>query len=443
MRIPVLFDQSGAHIPLAGDPLASPVTGSPEQLAAAVRAAQARLRAAPLDHIIGICDAAGEAWVQPGNPVAKTLSSHALGFLPLWLRRGNLESICDAALRGNRAANDGFVPINAHDKRLHRAQPRGLVVHWLAGNVPLLGMISVVQGLLAKNANLLKVSRQNAGMLPYFLDALRQVQYKLPSGEVIAGSLLTDAVCAVYSPSDHLEAARALSLLADIRVAWGGREAVEAIMNLPRRFGTEDIIFGPKLSFEVVGAEVLADEKTARTIATRVAQDTVALEQRGCNSPHTVFVERGGSIAPTAFAALLAGELGSLAARVPLAAVSPQESFQVLGFRAEYDMRGEAWYGDTVSWTVLYSEDDRGLASPCYVRTLSVRPVDDIFEVVPFCSVNTQSAGLAVTDRRLALADALTAHGVERCPKPGSMSLYDLPWDGMYPIDRMVRWVSA
>ena len=55
-----------------------------------------------------------------------------------------------------------------------------------------------------------------------------------------------------------------LSALADVRVAWGGREAVEAIMNLPRRFGTEDIVFGPKTSFVVVGAEKLSGEAEGR-----------------------------------------------------------------------------------------------------------------------------------------------------------------------------------
>src|SRR5271157_2875370 len=99
-----------------------------------------------------------------------------------------------------------------------------------------------------------------------------------------------------------------LSTAADLRVAWGGREAVEAIMNLPRRFGTEDIVFGPKTSFVVVGAERLSEEAEARKTATLVARDTVALGQRGCNSPHTIFVERGGALSAEAFAALLSEE---------------------------------------------------------------------------------------------------------------------------------------
>jgi hypothetical protein len=441
MKIYVLFDECGRHIEPDGDPENCPLEASPDRLVNELRLAQERLRSTPIDDLIGLCDAASRAWTQPGNEVARMLGNLALGFLPLWLRRTNLETLVAQALRGDAGAIDGFVPLPRSNQRQHRAQPRGLLVHWVAGNVPLLGMISVIQGLLTKNANLVKVSRQNAGILPYFLSALADVRYRRPDGTEIAGTLLTDAVRAIYADREDAAGA-ALSALADVRVAWGGREAVEAIMNLPRRFGTEDIVFGPKTSFVVVGAEKLTDQAEARKAATRVARDAVALGQRGCNSPHTIFVERGGSLTPEVFAGLLGEELGRAAGQVP-SDIAPQEAFQILTWRAEYDMRGEAWYGDGVRWSVFFSDDDRGLATPCYGRTLFVRPVDDVFEVAALCSINTQTAGLALGERRLKLAEALTARGVERCPEVGQMSLYEAPWDGMYPMDRMVRWVSA
>lgn len=441
MKIFVLFDEKGRHIEPTGNPENCPVETSPDRLVSQLKAGQDRLRAASVDDLIGLCDAAGQTWTQPGNDVARMVGSLAIGFLPLWLRRGNLEPLVAQALRGDRGAIDGFVPLAQGNGRRHRAQPRGLLVHWVAGNVPLLGMISVIQGLLTKNANLVKVSKQNAGILPYFLAELGKVRYRRPDGKEIAGTLLTDAVRAIYTDREDA-AAKALSTLADVRIAWGGREAVEAIMNLPRRFGTEDIVFGPKTSFVVVGAEKLSGEVGARQIAALVARDTVALGQRGCNSPHTVFVERGGALEPAAFAAMLGEELDRVTKHAP-PDVAPQEAFQILGWRAEYDMRGQAWYGDGVRWSVFYSEEDRGLATPCYGRTLFVQPVNDVFDVAALCSVNTQTAGLALGERRLKLAEALTANGVERCPDVGRMALYDAPWDGMYPMDRMVRWVSA
>jgi hypothetical protein len=419
------------------------VRATPDELAAALRMSQERLRGVPIDGILGLLDAAGQVWVQPGHPAARTLAGLSMGFLPLWLRRHSMEVLCDLGLRGNRCAVDRFVPVPPGARILHRAQPRGLLVHWLAGNVPLLGMISIVQGLLGKNANLVKVAHRNAGVLPFFLDALSRVAYTLSNGERIEGRVLTDAVRVVYLSREDTESARAMSLLADLRVAWGGREAVEAIMNLPRRFGTEDLIFGPKTSFAIVGAEALAGEAAARRAARMAALDTVALEQRGCNSPHTVFVERGGGVSPAGFAALVGEELRAACQRLPAPALTVPEAFEVVGLRAEYDMRGEAWYGKDVTWTVVFSDDDRGLAPQVYGRTLFVRPVGDVFDVVPLCSVGTQTAGLAVGERRLRLADALTARGVERCPELGRMSLYESPWDGVYVIDRMVRWVSA
>jgi hypothetical protein len=409
-----------------------PLAPGPASAASRLRAAQDRLRAAPLSDLIGLCDAAGQAWVQPGSETARTIARLGMGFLPLWLRRANLEPLMDQSLRGDRRAVDQFVSSNG---RNCRAQPRGLLVHWVAGNVPLLGMISVIQGLLTKNANLVKLPRQDAGVLPYFLSALERVRYRRPDGTEISGALLTDAVAAIHA--EHQDAA-ALSALADVRIAWGGREAVEAIMNLPRRFGTEDIIFGPKVSFVVVGAEV-----TTPRVASLIARDTVALGQRGCNSPHTVFVERGGALDPQAFASLLGEELRRAAQSAPTD-VTAREAFEILGWRAEYDMRGQAWHGGGVRSSVFYSDDDRGLATPCYGRTLFVRPVDNVMDVAALCSVNTQTAGLALGEqRRLEVAEALTARGVERCPEVGRMSLYEAPWDGMYPMDRMVRWVSA
>jgi hypothetical protein len=441
MKIHILFDRSGRHIDPGGDPETCPVETGPDRLVKELREGQERLRASPVEDLIGLCDAAGRAWILPGNDVARLVGNLAIGFLPLWLRRANLEGLVELALRGDRGAIDGFVPQARASQRLHRAQPRGLLVHWVAGNVPLLGMISVIQGLLTKNANLVKVSRQNAGVLPYFLSALSKMTYRRPDGREISGRLLTDAVQAIYTDREDAAGA-ALSGLADLRVAWGGREAVEAIMNLPRRFGTEDIVFGPKTSFVVVGAEKLNEEAEGRRAAMLVARDTIALDQRGCNSPHTVFVERGGAVKPNAFAALLGEELERASRQAP-SDVAPRESFQILGWRAEYDMKGEAWYSKGLRWSVFYSDEDRGLATPCYGRTLFVRPVNDVFDVTAFCSINTQTAGLALGDRRLKLADALTGQGVERCPEVGQMSLYESPWDGMYPMDRMVRWVSA
>ncbi len=335
------------------------------------------------------------------------------------------------------------MPLAENDPLMVRAQPRGLAVHWVAGNVPVLGLLSVVQAMLAKNANLVKVARNRPGMLPYLLAALAEATYTNACGETLSGRILTDAAAVIYAGREDHEAACELSRVADVRIAWGGREAIEAIVNLPRRYGTEDIVFGPKLSLAIVGAERLADDDSARRAAAAIAADASAFDQQGCNSPHTVFVERGGHVTPAEFARRLGEAMEAESRHSPLAEVGPAEAMNVLAVRTEYAMRGQCHHSRGIQWAVVYSDDDHGLAEPCYLRTLFVRAVDDIFDVAAFCSSQTQTAGLAVDARRHDLADALTARGVERCPAVGAMRIYDAPWDGLFAMDRLVRWVSG
>lgn len=443
MKRYLLFDADGSHVgpddlPDKGRPI-----DSLEPIVARIRQGQQALRKVAIADLIGLCDAASKAWIQPDHPLAKTIRERELGFLPLWMRRTHLADLCRRSLRGRAECADRFVAIDDGDKTLLRAQPRGLVAHWVAGNVPVLGMLSLLQSFLCKNANLLKVSKTSTGILPHLLDGFSGVTYTNPDGVTVHGQLLRDAVAVVYFDRNDDEAARTLSTLADVRVAWGGREAVEAIMNLPRRFGTEDIVFGPKTSFALVSTERLADEETAKQVAAAVAQDASAFDQQGCNSPHTVFIEKGAAVSPARFAKLLADAMETVARRSPIGLVQPAQMMEVLGVRTEYDMRAEAYYSSGAGWTVVYADEDRGLADPCYLRTLFVRPVDDAFDVVPYCSVNTQTVGLAIDGRRLELADALTAAGVERCPDVGKMRLYEAPWDGLFPMERLVRWVTT
>ncbi len=443
MNLHLLFDHEGPRIGPEKGYEAAPLLPGLEPLVARLRAAQERLRAVALDDLLGLCDAAARSWTQPGDPMADFIRQNRLGFLPLWLRRANLQTLAQRSLRGLPEALDRFVPLGERDPLMIRAQPRGLVVHWVAGNVPVLGFLSLVQAMLCKNANLAKVSRNRPGMLPHLLAALSASAYTNARGETFSGRLLTDSMAVVYAGRRDEAAARELSRLADVRVAWGGREAVEAIINLPRRYGTEDIVFGPKLSFAIVAAERLANQDLARRTAAAIAADACAFDQQGCNSPHTVFVERGGPIAPVEFARLLGEAMETESRRMPLDEVDPADAMHVLGVRTEYAMRGEAYYSRDMQWAVVYSDEDQGLAEACYLRTLFVRAVDDIFAVAEFCSSQTQTAGLAVDDRRRALADALTARGVERCPAIGAMRIYDAPWDGLFAMDRLVRWVSC
>jgi hypothetical protein len=69
--------------------------------------------------------------------------------------------------------------------------------------------------------------------------------------------------------------------------------------------------------------------------AAAIAADACAFDQQGCNSPHTIFVERGGPIAPAEFARLLGEAMEAESRRAPLQEVDPADAMNTLGVRTE------------------------------------------------------------------------------------------------------------
>jgi len=332
-----------------------------------------------------------------------------------WVKE--LPDLLDRSVRGSRYSLDRFVDGLA-------AFPRGVVCHWLSGNVPLLGAISVLQALVTKNASIVKLPSHDRHFLPALLDEMRGVSTDV-DGERILASVATQAM----ERDDPRQ--RDLSLAADVRVAWGGAEAIDHVSCLPKRPYAEDLFFGPRTSFAIVGKERASD-----SVAHRAAVDLQQLEQRGCNSPHTLFVERGGERSPREFAERVAAAMRG----APSIEVAAGRTGELLALRADYKIKGAAFCPDDMGWSVLYSEEE-GLADPVYHRTLFVRSFDDLLDLVNLCSRQTQTVGLALAPERSSeLAYRLMGRGVDRCPPVGEMALYATPWDGLFPLDRLVRY---
>lgn len=375
---------------------------------------QEYLQSLSIDEILDWFEAASCPWLDRSHPLH---TKYDLTYLLHWSR--SLRSTLDTSLRESRYTLDGVVDGLA-------CFPRGVVVHWLAGNVPMLGMLSLLQALFTKNASLVKLPSTSPQMIPDLLASLAET-----STEVDGERLLKSVATLSLDREDPRQ--KELSLAADVRIAWGGQEAVDAIRSLPCAAHCQDLIFGPRTSFAVVGAE----EATGK-IAGRVAYDVCQLQQRGCNSPHTLFVERGGGVSPEEFAACVAEGMEQHATR-PLDLAAGQVG-ALLALRAEHEMEGGAFYPGGMGWSVLYSEE-KGLAEPAHYRTLFVRPIDSVEEVVACCSAKTQTVGLALSPgRHKRLAYQLMQRGVDRCPPVGQMTLYDSPWDGFFVMDRLVRW---
>ena len=446
-EIRLLCGPDGNHV--AGDlfsPVALeqlPAVDNLDGLAGRLRQGREKLDAYSIDDLIALVAGAAKRWADPNSPLVP-LRQQGLLFLTSWCEAGSFRAMADRSLHGQRGLMDGFRALAGSNRRLMRAQPRGLVAHWLAGNVPLLGMLALAQSIVTRNANILKAASSFSRVLPALLDGFRGLEVRCVDGRVLKGDDVLASIAVVYFPREHSAAAEQMSALADVRLAWGGREAIESILNLPKRYGTEDVIFGPKLSFMVVGREALANPRLLRRAARQAATDASVFDQYACASPHTIFVEKGGAVSPREFAAALAAEMGKALIRIPKGPVDAGTAAKVESLRMRYEFTGELWRSGGTEWTVLYDEEaDKGLAEPCYSRAITVRAIDDILAAAQFAHKGIQTVGTALTGpRKLAFASAASARGVERFPDLGRMTFFDSPWDGLFPMDRLVKWVT-
>lgn len=394
----------------------------------------------PLECLIGLIDLARKEWQQ--IPELQRYRNVGLNFLVNWASPARLQKLLDASLRGKRGHIDMFLKRDDILTSSQRAYPVGLVSHWLAGNVPLLGMFALIQSILTKNVNLVKVPSGSVEVISLVLRSFARLKYTSPGGHTISGSDLLETIAVVYFDRNEHKVASVFSEAADARIAWGGGEAVKSISALPKKYNCQDIMFGPKLSSMVITSEVLDDPKHLRKTLKKAAIDASAFDQFACASPHTIYVQSGLEVTAEQFAHKLSEAMDKILNRLPIDTPDAPQAQKMRAKIALHDFIGRSWYDEGLRWAVLYSSELE-MDSPTYWRTVTVREVKNIEDIYIYFNSDIQTVGLAGNSRqKLEVAHELQRRGVVRCPDIGMMTHFDSPWDGMFLADRLVRWGS-
>ena len=330
-----------------------------------------------------------------------------------------------------------------------RALGPELLVHVWAGNVPALPMWSFVSGLLVKAGSIGKVASAEPVFATLFAQLLAEVEPRW-----------ADCFAVVWWPSgdaDLLSTERTAFALADVVLAYGGNEALQA-MQTRVPVTTRFLPHGHKLSFGMVSAAALSVHKGPGA-ARQAALDVVRYDQQGCYSPHVFYVQRGGPLSPQDFAHHLANELAALQHKLPRRALSLEEAAQVGAWREAHEFAAlNAAKPDNANLTVLGHADalstvvfsDRPLplrAGPLN-RNVLVVAVDTLDEVMPLIAPQRdylQTVGLAAApEALLPLGQALGQAGVTRICALGAMTAPEAGWhhDGRFSLLDLVRMVD-
>jgi hypothetical protein len=417
------------------------------EVARKLRAAGEELRDLPAASVTAALGRVGERFLDPADPIRV----RALELLPV---HSGLSPAMAAAVLDGMAADwtvsrlaelvrtelgdpavlDRFVPMR-HGRV--RASGPELCFQVVSGSVPGVGATALLRSLLVKAPTLLKPGRGDT-VLPVLM--ARALRDEPPA--------IANAAAVVYWPggSEALEDAALAS--ADAVVVYGGDEAVRSLRG--RAPATARFVAYPnRVGVGVVGRESLAPGHLHRT-ASEVAGAVAFFDQRGCVSPHVVFVEEGGAVTPGLFARELADAMGRIEEHLPGGALDTVEAAALHQLRGTAELISASgvgaalYHGGAATWTVVF--DPRAeLDAACVGRVVRVRPVPDALEVATRLAPlrgRLQTAGVAGCEGRLeAVAESLARVGVIRVA-PFSAVPFPPPWwhhDGEGPLNTLLR----
>lgn len=383
----------------------------------------------PIEDILDFIEEFGNSISSNSNANFASTSKHISEFLS----KSNLKQELNLALRGNFTILDQFVKLENGGEKLYHVQPRGLTVHWIAGNVDELGIFSIIQSLITKNVSLIKAPSNFENLLK-IINLL-----KATNTSKLSGNDIVETLSVIYLDKNDEENQTLISEEADVRIIWGGLDAVSKIISLPKKSFCEDIVFGPKYSYAIIDEESISDSN----LPVKLAFDISMFDQNACSSPHTIFVETSDKEILHSFGKELSLAMEKVNKIIPKQPISESKSMEIHEIRSENEFSGTVISSKDTSWTIIIS-DDSELAKPHFSRVIFIKPISDAMSLATTTTKKIQTVGVMMNKKkRLELIDKLTLRGGDRSPSIGEMSTYENPWDGMFILDRLVRWIST
>lgn len=378
---------------------------------------------------------------------------------------------------------DGFVdppagggaPMGGGVRRARlRAQGDRVALHICAGSVPGVSTTSLVRSLLVKSPVLLKPGRGDRVLPSLFLEGLEA-----------ADPHLARAVRVRYWAGGDPPLEEAVLDRVDRVVVYGSDETVGRIRHRTP-VATPVVAYHHRISAAFVGPEALEAPQLER-VCRDLARAASTFDQRGCVSPHRVWVQ-GSPPRIRELAEALAKAMEEERRVVPPGPTDPSLAARVHQVRGTAELRGGAagrdaggggvWSGPGVSWTVVEEGARDPLPPGVGLRTLAVRPLPrnlpdgaadgrgresqggrgrssdgdlpgsrygPLVQALAGVRSHLQTAGIAGFGRdEPAVADALARAGFTRICPLEEVAFPPAWWhhDGAGPLRRLIRWVE-
>ncbi len=426
-----------------------PVTATDiEATAADLRASGPTLAAMTTAAIAERIGKAAAAWLEPESVYmerAANLAPEHTGFSPEmihWSLTELMRRLTPRSLMALVAAELGSVePFQA--PRSHGSEPcqvtgnpPKLITQVLAGTVPPVGVEAIVLALLARGPLLLKTASEEPVISRLFLASLREYAPDL-----------AEHVAVLTWKGGETDLDEAACRAADIVAAYGGDESVNALLSLCR-FPTRFYGYGHRVSFAVIGPSSYGGPASLNQAVEDVALDACAYDQRGCMSPHCVFVSLEAPWSPEEFARrLFEHGFPKVALRLPRGRISDETAAAIHQARGVAEFTAAACYWNEHSMVTLQSET-KFVPSPGG-RTIHVVPYESAERLLSAISPlqgAISTVGLAIDSRRQPeITSALGRLGARRISRIGRMQrpIWLRHHDGRPRLGDWIDWTDV
>ena len=353
------------------------------------------------------------------NFLGNKYRGYGLPFIAEWCKKENLKKILVSSF-GSLDNLDGLKK-NSELKN-YKILPKGLVVHWVAGNVPTLGFLSLILGLITKNKNIIRLPLFSKKILEDLLNNFKKVDQT--SKEICKNILILR-----YDKKD-IKISKKLSLIADARIIWGSDETCKNIKSLETKLGCEDLIFSNKVSLIIMDQDTL--KKKSLEHFKKISRDILVFDQKACASPHTIFLEKASKNQISNFCRNLSKFLKQNYKKYQFAPVTSQKRVQILNLRLDYSVKHKVYSDHTDLNSTVLSDNKINLGPYIQNGTVFVRKLPSVNQIRNNFPKNIQTLGVSKKSKSLIpYIFELQKLGLARVRPLGKMTSFESIWDGM------------
>lgn len=315
--------------------------------------------------------------------------------------------------------------------------PLGVVTHITASNSPVNPIVSLLDGIVTGNINIVKLPFEGNLFAEKFIEMFLG---KVPE--------LKQYVYILNISSSETELMRETILLADGVAVWGSDKAVEGVRKMMHP-NQRMIFWGNKLSLAYVSRNEMYNEEKLVSIC----RDVCLTNQLACNSPQCVLVETKNNDELTMFSDLLGKCMNEVSGQYPTVCPDVHEQSEIttqLMLAKVDEIFGEKYVVEdklNSDWRIIADFKTKLRVSPLF-RTILIFPIkrQSLHELLFSIRRYLQTVVLSCDEKeRDCIQEMLIRSGASRICYPGEAhsSYVGEPHDGERALTRFVRCVRT